>query len=65
MRVAILGYDVEGRSSFEYFKAQGHELVVRDQNCNIEVPAGMAAGVYPLTVTIDGQASNSGTIVVK
>ena len=33
--------------------------------CNIEVPAGLAAGVYPLTVTIDGQTSNSGTIVVK
>jgi uncharacterized protein (TIGR03437 family) len=32
---------------------------------NIVVPSGLAAGAYPLTVTIDGQTSNSGTIVVK
>jgi len=33
--------------------------------CNIVVPAGLASGTYPLTVTIDGQTSNSGNIVVK
>jgi uncharacterized protein (TIGR03437 family) len=32
---------------------------------NIVVPAGLAPGTYPLTVTIDGQTSNSGNIVVK
>src|SRR6185295_1274795 len=32
---------------------------------NIVVPAGMAAVTYPLTVTIDGQTSNAGNIVVK
>ena len=32
---------------------------------NIVVPPGLAPGTYPLTVTIDGQTSNSGNIVVK
>jgi uncharacterized protein (TIGR03437 family) len=32
---------------------------------NIVVPSGLAAGVYPLTVTIDGQTSNSALVAVK
>jgi uncharacterized protein (TIGR03437 family) len=32
---------------------------------NIVVPTGLAPGVYPLSVTIDGQTSNSATIAVK
>jgi uncharacterized protein (TIGR03437 family) len=32
---------------------------------NIVVPSGLASGTYPLTVTVAGQASNSGTISVK
>jgi adhesin/invasin len=32
---------------------------------NIVVPSGLAPGVYPLSVTIDGQTSNSATIAVK
>jgi len=32
---------------------------------NVVVPAGMAPGTYPLTITIDGQTSNAGNIVVK
>jgi uncharacterized protein (TIGR03437 family) len=32
---------------------------------NIVVPAGLAAGAYPLTVTIDGQTSNAGNVFVK
>ncbi len=32
---------------------------------NIVVPAGLAPGTYPLTVSIGGQASNSGTISTK
>jgi uncharacterized protein (TIGR03437 family) len=32
---------------------------------NIVVPPALAPGVYPLSVTIDGQTSNSGTIAVK
>jgi uncharacterized protein (TIGR03437 family) len=32
---------------------------------NVVVPAGLASGTYPLTITIDGQTSNPGNIVVK
>jgi uncharacterized protein (TIGR03437 family) len=32
---------------------------------NIVVPATLGPGVYPLTITIDGQTSNSATIAVK
>ena len=32
---------------------------------NIAVPSTLAPGVYPLSVTIDGQTSNSATIAVK
>src|SRR5437868_6504489 len=43
MKIALLGFDTEGRSSFEFFQAQGHELEIRDQNPDIEVPAGVPA----------------------
>jgi UDP-N-acetylmuramoylalanine--D-glutamate ligase len=45
MKIAILGYDVEGRSSFEYFAAQGHELTIRDQNTELTVPDGVPSVV--------------------
>jgi uncharacterized protein (TIGR03437 family) len=32
---------------------------------NVVVPAGLATGTYPLTVTIDGQTSNAGNISVQ
>ncbi len=32
---------------------------------NIVIPSGTASGTYPLTITIGGQASNSGTISVQ
>jgi uncharacterized protein (TIGR03437 family) len=32
---------------------------------NVQVPAGLAAGTYPLVVTIDGQASNAGDVSVR
>lgn len=42
MKIAILGYDMEGRASFEYFSAQGgHELEVRDRNPKVKVPEGV------------------------
>lgn len=41
MRIAILGYDTEGKSSFEYFARQGHELEIRDQSIEVIVPEGV------------------------
>ncbi len=41
MKIAILGYDVEGHASFDYFAAQGHELTICDQNPATEVPEGV------------------------
>ena len=32
---------------------------------NIAVPTGLAAGTYPLTITLDGQTSNAGNVSVK
>ncbi|MEK7594416.1 MAG: UDP-N-acetylmuramoyl-L-alanine--D-glutamate ligase [Patescibacteria group bacterium] len=40
MKIAILGYNTEGRSSYDYFASQGHELTICDQNTEVEVPNG-------------------------
>jgi UDP-N-acetylmuramoylalanine--D-glutamate ligase len=38
MKIAILGFDVEGRASFDYFRSLGNELTIRDQNPDTEIP---------------------------
>lgn len=44
MKIAILGYSLEGKSSYEYFAVQGgHELTICDRNADVEVPAGAAS----------------------
>jgi UDP-N-acetylmuramoylalanine--D-glutamate ligase len=43
MKIAILGYDVEGRASYDYFVAQGHELTIRDRNPEVALPEGVAS----------------------
>lgn len=40
MRIAIVGFDTEGRATYEYLKARGHELTVCDQNPDTVVPDG-------------------------
>ncbi len=40
MRIAIVGFDVEGRSTYDFFAAQGdHELVIHDQNPDLVLPS--------------------------
>jgi UDP-N-acetylmuramoylalanine--D-glutamate ligase len=42
MKIAILGYSLEGRSSYEYFRAQGgHDITVRDADKAAKVPEGV------------------------
>lgn len=43
MRLAIVGFDVEGRASFDYFAAAGYDITICDQNPNVVVPRGAAA----------------------
>lgn len=40
MRVALLGYDTEGRVSFEYYKALGADITICDRNTELSVPEG-------------------------
>jgi UDP-N-acetylmuramoylalanine--D-glutamate ligase len=43
MKIAILGYDTEGRASYDYFAAQGHDVTICDQKADLQVPDGAKA----------------------
>lgn len=43
MRVALLGFDIEGRASYEFFKRRGDDITICDQNAALEVPDGAAS----------------------
>lgn len=43
MNIAIVGFAGQGKSSFEYWKAQGHDITICDRNEGLEVPAGASA----------------------
>jgi UDP-N-acetylmuramoylalanine--D-glutamate ligase len=42
MKIALIGYDTEGKASYEYYAAAGHDVTICDQNPAVEVPAGVA-----------------------
>jgi UDP-N-acetylmuramoylalanine--D-glutamate ligase len=40
MKIAIIGYDTEGRATYDYFARQGeHEITIRDQKTDTVVPS--------------------------
>lgn len=44
MKIAIVGFDTEGRATYEFFARQGgHEITVCDQKPDVVVPDGAAA----------------------
>lgn len=53
MKVAIVGYDREGRASHAYYAAHGHSVSIFDANPNLELPettAGVVGAGYLETV---------------
>ena len=40
MKVAIVGYGIEGQSSYEYFVGQDYEVTICDQNTELAIPPG-------------------------
>lgn len=47
MRIAILGFDLEGRANYDYFKARGHNITICDQNPAVVVPRDADAKLGP------------------
>lgn len=47
MKIAILGFDIEGKASYEYFKAQGAEVEIRDQDSAKTLPENARAVLGP------------------
>ncbi|MEZ6331262.1 MAG: Mur ligase family protein [Candidatus Saccharimonadales bacterium] len=53
MKIAIVGFDREGRASYDYFSARGHSIAVFDQNPNVVLPkdvSGVLGDSYLQTV---------------
>ena len=40
MRVAIIGYGIEGRSALTYWRGKGADVTVCDQRPDIKIPEG-------------------------
>ena len=43
MNIAIVGFDREGKISYDYFKKQGHTITILDAKENLELPNGVSA----------------------
>ena len=40
MKVAILGFNLEGVASYDYYSTKGHEITICDRSTEVEVPEG-------------------------
>lgn len=38
MKIAIIGFDREGRATYDFFKNKGHEITICDQNAQLKIP---------------------------
>jgi UDP-N-acetylmuramoylalanine--D-glutamate ligase len=47
MKVALLGFDTEGKASYDFFAAQGAEITICDLKTDIEVPTGVSSQLGP------------------
>lgn len=43
MNIAIVGFDREGRASYEFLKDKGHTITICDQNDQVSIPAGVSS----------------------
>lgn len=47
MNIAIVGFDTEGRASYDYFSQHNHRITICDQNPAVEVPEGVESVLGP------------------
>lgn len=47
MNVAILGFDIEGTASYNYFVSRGDTVTICDQDINKQIPDGVASVLGP------------------
>lgn len=43
MNIAIVGFSVEGQSSYKFLSRQGHKITICDQNAALKIPDGASA----------------------
>lgn len=64
MKIAIVGFDTEGKATYDYLSGQGHEITICDQNEQVVIPEGAAShlgadylddlGTYDMVVRTPG-----------
>ncbi len=47
MNVAILGFGLQGRSAYDYWSSDGHQITICDTNQKLELPDGVQAQLGP------------------